>query len=178
MSRVPDLRPLTYNAWMLALRYAYLLALVVWLGGMIVAGMVVAPSAFGTLQAWDAVEGRVLAGQVFGEVLRRLHVVGYVAGGLMLVVLTVERLLGPKPVSFGIRAGLLLTMLACTLYSGVMVAPAVHALQQQVSGPMNLLPSDDARRVAFDRLHGRSSMVLSATAVCGLLLLLWEARER
>jgi hypothetical protein len=31
--------------------------------------------------------------------------------------------------------------------------------------------------VAFDRLHGWSNMLFTATAIGGLLLLFWEARE-
>ena len=52
---------------MIFLRYLYVLALVVWLGGMVVAGGVAAPSIFAVLQEWNPVEGRVLAGRVFGE---------------------------------------------------------------------------------------------------------------
>ena len=62
---------------MILLRYLYILALVVWLGGMVVAGGVVAPSIFGVLEEWNPVEGRVLAGRVFGEVLQRLYWLGY-----------------------------------------------------------------------------------------------------
>ena len=45
------------------------LALVLWLGGMTIAGFVVAPTTFGVLEAWNPSTGRVLAGQVFGAVL-------------------------------------------------------------------------------------------------------------
>jgi hypothetical protein len=57
------------------LRYSYIVALVVWVGGTVVAGAVVAPSVFGVLQAWNPGEGRVLAGQVFGTVLQRLQLI-------------------------------------------------------------------------------------------------------
>ena len=53
------------------LRYLYILALVLWLGGMAIAGLVVAPVTFGVLEAWNPTMGRVLAGQVFGAVLAR-----------------------------------------------------------------------------------------------------------
>ena len=42
------------------MRYLYVVALVLWVGGLIVAGAVVAPSVFGVLQAWNATDGRVL----------------------------------------------------------------------------------------------------------------------
>ena len=58
-----------------SIRYLALSVLVVWLGGMIVLGLLVAPSTFGVLQtaAADAANGRMLAGAVFGEILRRFH---------------------------------------------------------------------------------------------------------
>ncbi len=67
----------TYNGEMFVLRYLYILALGVWLGGMAVAGLVAAPTIFAVLEAWNPVEGRVLAGQVFGNILARLHLILY-----------------------------------------------------------------------------------------------------
>ena len=75
---------------MLALRYLYVLALVVWLGGIVMAGAVVAPSVFAVLELRDPELGRVAAGQVFGEVLRKLHLLGYGAGAVMLLILTLS----------------------------------------------------------------------------------------
>ena len=48
---------------MLAVRYVYVLALVVWLGGMVALGAVVAPTIFQVLQAGDPANGRALAGR-------------------------------------------------------------------------------------------------------------------
>jgi hypothetical protein len=159
------------------LRYCYAVALTVWLGGIAVAGLVVAPTVFGVLQGWDPATGRVLAGRVFGEVLHRLNVVAYVAGGVMLAALTLQRVLGPRPIGYALRAGLIGAMLALTLTSGLGIIPRVEAIQAGVQGPVSALPADDSRRVAFDRLHGWSNLLFSATAVGGLLLLVWEARE-
>lgn len=159
------------------LRYLYVLALVLWLGGMSIAGLVVAPTTFGVLEAWNPATGRVLAGQVFGAILARMHLIAYAAGVIMVMVLTVQRLLGPRPRSYGIRVGLLGLMLALTAYSGTIVAPRIDTLQKDVSGPMNALAADDARRVEFDRLHGLSTMLVMATLVGGLVLVGWETRE-
>ena len=54
-----------YNDQMRAVRYVYILALVVWLGGMVVLGAVVAPATFQVLQASEPVTGRELGGAVF-----------------------------------------------------------------------------------------------------------------
>ena len=124
------------------LRYLYVLALVMWLGGMSIAGLVVAPTTFGVLEAWNPTTGRVLAGQVFGAILARMHLVAYVAGAAMVLVLTVQRLLGPRPRSYGIRVGLLGLMLALTIYSGVLIAPRIDQLQAEVAGPMSTLAAE------------------------------------
>jgi hypothetical protein len=167
----------TYNPLMPVLRYLYALALVLWLGGVVVAGAVVAPATFGVLEWWNATDGRVLAGLVFGEVLRRLHVGAYVAGAVMIVALTLHRLLGPRPAGYGLRVTIASTMLALTIVSGAVVSPRVTAIQREVSGPVAALSPDDPRRVAFNRWHGLSNVLLSAVVVGGLVLLVWEARE-
>lgn len=162
---------------MFLLRYLYLLALAMWLGGMVVVGLIVAPSVFGALGAWDAEQGRVLAGQVVGNILKTLHFVFYGAGVVMLITLTIRRLLGPKPAAYGIRAGIITTMLAVTLASGLGISPRVEAMQKEIGGSVASLPDDDPRRASFYQLHGLSNLLLSATALGALLLLFWESRE-
>lgn len=162
---------------MRSLRYLYVLALVLWLGGMAIAGLVVAPVTFGVLQAWDPSTGRVLAGDVFAAVLDRIHLIAYAAGGLMFVVLTVQRLLGPRPRSYGIRVGIIAVMLALTLYTDLIAAPRMETLQSQLNGPIHTLPADDARRVEFDQLHGLSTILIMLAIGGGLVLLAWETRE-
>ena len=159
------------------LRYLYVLALVLWLGGMSIAGLVVAPTTFSVLEAWNPSTGRVLAGDVFGAVLARVSLVGYIAGALMFVVLTVLRLLGPRPRSYGIRVAVIGAMLALTFYADRIAGPRIDELQSQVSGPMNQLPATDARRIEFDRLHSLSTSLVVAAMFGGLMLVGWETRE-
>ena len=162
---------------MRAVRYLYVLALVVWLGGITVAGLIVAPVTFRMLEAWNPTTGRVLAGDVFGAVLSRMNLVAYVAAAIMFVALTLQRLVGPRPRSYGIRVGVIAAMLAFTMYSGLVAAPRIDELQAGVSGPMSQLPVDDGRRLEFDRLHYLSTSLAMATIVGGLVLLGWETRE-
>ena len=162
---------------MFVLRYLCILALVVWLGGMLVAGVVVAPSIFGVLQTWNDTQGRVLAGQVFGEVLQRIYWLGYAMGGVMFVTLTLHRLLGARPLRYGVRAAILAIMLGLTLAADYYVGPQVAAIQADVKGPVSSLAETDPRKIEFDRLHGLANILLSLTVLGGLVLLTWEARE-
>src|SRR4030095_6617736 len=125
---------------MVLLRYLYVVALVVWVGGLVVAGALVAPSVFGVLQAWNASEGRVLAGQVFGEVLLRLTWLSYAMGAAMFITLTLHRLLGARPVKYGIRVGIMALMLMMMMITGFYLIPEVDSIQAQVSGPISELP--------------------------------------
>jgi hypothetical protein len=148
-----------------------------WLGGMSAAGLVVAPVTFGVLEAWDPATGRVLAGQVFGAVLARLHLVAYAAAAIMLLVLTIQRVLGPRPASYGVRMALVGVMFGATFYSGAILSPQIDRLQAEVNGPMNRLSTEDPRRLDFDRAHRWSTALVTATLAGGLILLVWESRE-
>jgi hypothetical protein len=162
---------------MVLLRYLYVVALVLWVGGLISAGALVAPSVFGVLQAWNPSEGRVLAGQVFGEVLLRLTWLSYAMAFIMFMTLTLHRLLGARPLKYGIRVGIMALMLLMMMALGFYIIPEVNEIQAQVGGPVSQLMATDARRVEFDRLHGLSNILFSITAIGGLALCWWEARE-
>jgi hypothetical protein len=162
---------------MVLLRYLYVVALVLWVGGLITAGALVAPSVFGVLQAWNETQGRVLAGQVFGEVLLRLTWLSYAMGGIMFITLTLHRLLGARPVKYGIRVGIMAMMLLLMMYIGFYLLPGVDAIQTEVQGPVSALAETDPRRMEFDRLHGLSNILFSLTAIGGLALCFWETRE-
>jgi Domain of unknown function (DUF4149) len=162
---------------MRALRYLYILALSIWLGGMAIAGFAAAPATFSVLEGWNPSLGRVLAGRVFGEVLRRLYIAGYAAGLLMLLALVVQRVLGPKPRSNGIRAGIVVIMLAVTAYSGFTILPRVDQIQREVNGSISDLPAEHPARAEFERLHSLSTTLMTVSIVGGLVLLGWETRE-
>jgi uncharacterized membrane protein len=162
---------------MLALRYVYVLALVVWLGGMVILGAIVAPTTFDVLQANAPVNGRELAGAVFGTTLAHFHYVAYGAGSLMLLTLAAMRVLGPRPANVGLRSIITAVMLACALYSGMVVLRQIDAVQAEVAGLPSRLPANDERRIRFDALHTLSTRLMALNIAGALVLLYWEARE-
>jgi uncharacterized membrane protein len=169
--------PPNYNDRMLAVRYVALVALVVWLGGMVILGLLVAPSTFGVLQSADTANGRMLAGAVFGTILRRFHYVAYACGAILYIALFVMKFVGPPPQAFVVRAVLVFVMLVVALYSGVPVTREIEQIQSQVSGPVSRLPETDQRRIRFDQLHQRSTMLMTLNMGLGLVLLYWYVRE-
>src|SRR5688500_12081269 len=162
---------------MLALRYVYVLALVVWLGGMVVLGAVVAPTIFQVLQVSEPTAGRALAGEAFGSMLARFHYVAYGAGALLLVTLAGMAILGPRPRGFAARSALVAAMLLVALYSGIIVLGNIDTIQQEVGGLASRLPAGDERRVRFDGLHALSTRLMMINIVGALALLYWEARS-
>ena len=167
-----------YNARMLALRYVYVLTLVIWLGGMVILGALVAPTTFQVLQSIEPSTGRALAGEVFGVTIARFHYVSYAAGGLLLVTLAAMALLGPRPAGYAVRSALIACMLALTLYSGFVVLNRIDAIQQDVGGLASSLPAGDARRLQFDELHLLSTRLMMLNMAGALVLLFWEARDK
>ena len=163
---------------MLALRYVYVLALVVWLGGMVTLGAIVAPAAFGVLQAADPVAGRALAGEAFGVMIARFHYVAYAAGVLLLVTLAAMAVLGPRPAAFAVRSSLIVLMLGVALYSGFIVLSDIDAIQREVGTLPSRLAATDMRRIRFDALHELSTRLMMFNMAGALALLYWEARER
>jgi uncharacterized protein DUF4149 len=162
---------------MLALRYAALLMLVIWVGGLLALGTIAAPAIFDVLSARDAADGRVLAGAVFGETLRRFHLVTYAAGGLLLLTLVIRRILGPRPKRFGWRLAIASSMLLATISSGWFVSGRIARLQQTIGVAPSSLPAGDPRRLQFGRLHGLSTGLQLVPLLGGLALIYWELRE-
>lgn len=166
-----------YNALMLALRYVYLLGLVVWLGGIAVLGAIVAPTTFEVLQAADPASGRELGGAVFGAIVARFYYVQYGAAAVLLLSMAGMGLLGPRPRASAIRAAIIAVMLAVAIYSGVIVLGNIEAVQREAGGLTSRLAATDQRRIRFDQLHNLSTNLMLFNMAGALVLLYWEARE-
>lgn len=162
---------------MIALRYVYVLALVIWLGGTLTIGGVVAPAAFAALEAHDPAGGRVAAAGVVGAVLGRFRVVTWVALPVLLLTLLAMKLVGPRPRGFGVRVAIVGVLLVLSLIGGLLVDPEIASLRQAIGGPVQGLEASDPRRVRFGQLHGLSTALLTASAIGGLVLCYWETRE-
>lgn len=160
---------------MLALRYAAVLALVFWTGGLAALGAIAAPAAFDVLGAGP--EGRALAGAVFGEALGRFHRAAYVCAAAVILSLGARGILGPRPRPFGIRVALAVAMTAATAWSGLVLGPRIQALQTIHGVAPSSLPGDDPRRVEFGRLHGLSTSLQLVPVLGGLVLLFFELKD-
>jgi uncharacterized membrane protein len=161
---------------MLALRYAALLALAVWVGGLITLGAVAAPAIFDELGAAGN-DGRFRAGQVFGEILRRFHSVAYGCAAVIVTSLGARAVLGPRPRRFAIRASIAALMLAATAWTGLVMLPRAAQAQKEIGRVPSSLPDSDPRRARFVRIHRLTTGLELVPIAGGLMLLFWELKD-
>jgi hypothetical protein len=162
---------------MFVLRYAGLLALALWVGGLAVLGGIAAPSIFEVLAARHIVNDRLVAGAIFGEILGRFHLLSYACAFVLLGTLLVRGVMGPRPIMFAARVGIAFLMLLATAYSGLIVAPAIARMQAGAPVALSTLPEDNPRRAEFGRLHAMSTGIQLVPLLGGLFLLFRELKD-
>jgi uncharacterized membrane protein len=146
------------------LRYLMLLALVVWIGGLIFFAFVLAPTAFQVLPSTH------LAGNVVGRALGKLHWIA-VFSGLIFLISSLVYSYHSEGAShlLAMRHILMVLMLALTLVSQFWIIPRMDALRAQVSD-FGTVAIDNPLRVQFDALHVWSTRVEGAVLLLGLVV--------
>ena len=150
--------------WML--RTAMLLALIVWIGGIIFFAFVLAPTLFSVLAAQTA-------GNVVSPSLSKLHWVGLTAGAVFLICsLVYNRAKHSQLRLFSATHVLVVLMLVLTAISQFAITPRMRELREGRSGL-------DAPNVPaeFNRLHMRSTRTEGGVLLLGLLVVIVTARE-
>jgi hypothetical protein len=147
-----------------AMKQVTVAALGLWLGAMGFFAFVVAPAAFSMLD-------REAAGRFVGAVFPKYYAVG-LGFGLMALASLVVRVLGRgvRPLDW-VPIGLLVLMLALTLYAGAVVLPAAHAAREA----MRAAGADPAAAAGFARLHRLSSILNVIVMLAGIVTLIMEA---
>ncbi len=157
----------------LTLRFLMLLALVLWLGGLMFFAFVVAPTVFhpGILPTRD------LAGNVVNRSLGILHLIGLVCGVVFVIASMVHgKLTAGFAQPFAPIHVLVYLMLILTLIAQFGVAPKMAALRSSMGVIDNISPTD-ARRVEFNNLHHWSTLLGGGILILGLGVLLLTARR-
>lgn len=159
------------------LRYLSLVAVSVWVGGLVALGAVGAPVLFDLLEARQPSGGRELAAVLFGGLFERFQHVSWGLAGVILVSLGIRAALGPRPRGFAVRVWLVVAMLAMSLTTSLVLAPRITAIRDGVQSPVASLPESDPRRITFGRLHGLSNALMSIAVLAGLGLMWTESKE-
>lgn len=152
-------------------RFFMLLALVVWIGGIIFFATVVAPTLFKVLPTHQ------LAGAVVSRSLGILHWIGIACGIVFLVTSMITSYSARGAAHpFAPRHVLVYVMLVLTAISQFVVSAKLLAMRTAM-GEIDLVPLTDARRIAFNQLHVWSTRLESGVLILGLIVLFIVARR-
>jgi uncharacterized membrane protein len=153
------------------LRFFMLLALVVWIGGIIFFAAVVAPTLFKVLPTHQ------LAGAVVSRSLGVLHWMGIACGIVFLITSMINWFAASGAAHpFAPRHLLVYVMLGLTAISQFVVSAKLLAMRTAM-GEIDLVPLTDARRIAFNQLHAWSTRLESGVLLLGLVVLFLVARR-
>jgi hypothetical protein len=145
-----------------------LLALMVWIGGILFFGAVLAPTAFRVLPTSQE------AGLVVGASLHSLHAIGLWCGVAIIVAL---RLLGKRAYKLPIQLGLVVAMIALTFASNRLILMPMEHDRDAAGGNITALLPGSPLREDFDARHAWSTRVEGGVLLAGLALTLLIARE-
>jgi hypothetical protein len=153
------------------LRALMLLALIVWIGGIIFFSFVLAPTVFTVLPTVE------LAGNVVSRSLTSLHWMGLVSGVFFLLAsLTYNWKTQGQAKPFAATDILVLVMLVLTAISQFVITPRMRVLRHEMGAIADISHSDE-RRVEFDRLHAWSTRAEGGVFFCGLVVVVLTARR-
>ena len=153
------------------LRFFMLLALVIWIGGIIFLAAVVAPTLLKVLPTHQ------LAGAVVSRSLGILHWMGIVCGIVFLITSMLNSYSARGAAHpFAPRHLLVYIMLALTVVSQFVVSAKLLAMRTAM-GEIDLVPVTDAHRIAFNQLHAWSTRLESGVLILGLIVLFLVARR-
>lgn len=161
---------------MVALRFASLVALTLWIGGLAALGLVVAPSLFAVLTAHDPVGGRTLAGLAFGTIFESYLRLSLGLGVVVAVTLGWRAAYNRQP-GLVWRFAVLAGMFGASLLTGSVIGPRIDAIRLTTPTPIADLPDGNPVKAEFGRLHGASGALMVGTVAGGLVLLWREMRD-
>ena len=147
-----------------------LLALIVWLGGVIFFPV-------GAQTSFSVLPTRHLAGSVVGRSLGILHWMGIVSAVVFLASsLLLSRMSSGEAHWFAARNVLICMMLLLTLISQFGIIPRMDAIRASI-GEIDAAPVDSPARVQFDGMHQWSTRLEGGVLLLGLVLAYLTARS-
>ena len=155
-----------------------LVLLGLWLGAAVFFSSVVAPSVFSVLRAFQLPNVGEIAGTLVTRTLSVINVSGFIIS-LFLLVTAFAFGKGFRKRSFFLELISLIVVAVSTGTGQWVIAAKMRALRVAMGLPVEQVPIDDFRRVAFNRLHGYSVTSLSIAmiaALIGFLIIAYRAR--
>jgi hypothetical protein len=163
---------------MMLLTHLKLFLLALWLGAAMFFSAVVAPSAFSVLRAFQLPNASEIAGTLVTRTLSVVNVTGFIISLFVLIVVLGFR----KGYTRGSRVLEVIVLILVAVSCGVghwIIAANMRALRVAMVLPIDQVPTQDARRVAFNNLHSYSVAALAIAMILALVafvLIAYRAR--
>jgi uncharacterized membrane protein len=144
-----------------------LLALIIWIGGVIFFAFVMAPTLF------DVLPTTKLAGDVVNATLTKLHWIGLASGAVFLIASLLynwQKYVQLRP--FALSHIYIVLMLAFSLVSQFGITPRMRELRSNLS-----IMDSSSGRIEFDRLHAWSTRLEGSVLFLGLGVAILTARR-
>ena len=151
------------------LRTLILLAVVVWLGGLLFFPIVAAIT-FTHLSDTHA------AGTIVGACLRVVDQEGLFCGVLLILLLLAARFRGLYSRAIFPAIVVVVVMLALTSIIHFGIIPRMETYRLAAGGSIDAVPKDDPNRAAFDQLHRTSEKLMEGAMLAGLVFVVLLAR--
>ena len=145
--------------------FFYHLSLIVWLGGIITIGFLVAPAVFGGLASRD------MAAPIMGRIHRKFQIVQFFClMGLLIssmIILKVWENFDPPVV---VRYLFIFAMVVSAVFHTTVVMKRLRLIREQIQS-FDKTPESDPKRQEYSKWHKISVIVTMDILICGLIVL-------
>jgi len=153
-----------------------LILISLWLGAAIFFSAVVAPSAFSVLRSFDLPNASEIAGTIVTRTLSIVNVSGFIAGIFLLLTLFSTRPTKGR-IALIIELVCISVVIVTTGVGHWVIAARMRALRAAMVLPIDQVPVNDARRVAFNSLHVYSVNALGLAMIAALITIILISRS-
>lgn len=153
-----------------------LIFLACWFGAALFFSAVVAPASFGVLRSFGLPNANEIAGGIVTRSLSVVNIAGFLIALLLLVTVFLRRNSSGRQ-SFILECGCLTVIALATGVGHWLIAARMSALRAAMGLPIDQIAVDDARRIAFNNLHGYSVNALGIAMIAALVAMVLMARN-
>jgi hypothetical protein len=136
----------------------------------------VAPAAFSVLRSFGLPNANEIAGGIVTRSLSVINIAGFLISLLLLATLLLRRHASSR-LSFIVELICLGIIALTTALGHWLIAARMRALRAAMVLPIDQVAADDARRIAFNHLHGYSVNALGLAMIAALVAMVLMARS-
>jgi hypothetical protein len=158
------------------MNFSRLILLACWFGAALFFGAVVAPASFGVLRSFGLANANEIAGSIVTRSLSVINIAGFLISLLLLATLLLRRNASSR-LTFIVECVCLAVIALTTGIGHWVIAARMRALRAAMIVPIDQIAADDARRIAFNDLHGYSVNALGLAMIAALVAMVLMARN-